>query len=629
MRILLVTFLFLGLAQSASAEDLSSLIAQAQEQRLAQDPQWLALLHFDETFPRGRLQSRSQSPEFFFAKFGPTDAEAELEATLRAYLESEKQGDDPPICRFPARYEWLTSQLPSLRKLSPKPTCKRLNDWYAALDPAVVTMIFPASFLNNPASAFGHTFIRLDQAKQTEETRLLAYAADYAALTHGEGALAYAAKGIFGGYNGFYSVAPFPKKVTKYSDLENRDIWEYALELTPAEVKLLTLHLWELRDIPFSYYYFDENCSYHILALLQVARPSLKLVQAFKTWVLPVDTIRELLTHDGIVQKTVFRPSAASKLRQRIAATSPEAQNVALRLVEQPKQSVAQNISGLEISKQAEALDLAYDFQTYQRIKRRDDSDESKRQAWELLTARSKLPPTPALPVPVPAVRPEQGHKTGLVSLAAGQSDGRWISELQVRPALHALSDPPPGYLPGSQIKFFDTLLRYTDTGNFSLQRVTAIDIFSLTPRDKFFHPLSWRVNLEGRRLQSDEKSNPFIASLSGGGGRSYQLSESVLGYGLIDAELQASNSFQDHYALGVGPHFGLIFTPNDWIGTELSVLAYKYPWGDSHNVLRASVSQRFSLSTNYALRFEAANEREFNQSSWLGILRLEAFFSP
>ena len=34
-------------------------------------------------------------------------------------------------------------------------------------------------------------------------------------------------------------------------------------------------HLWELQGIAFDYYYFDENCSWQLLGLLEVARPSL------------------------------------------------------------------------------------------------------------------------------------------------------------------------------------------------------------------------------------------------------------------------------------------------------------------------------------------------------------------
>src|SRR5262249_24351806 len=154
------------------------------------------------------------------------------------------------------------------KEIIAQPPCRALQKWYAALNPAGITVIFPTSFVNNPASTFGHTFLRIDQPGQTEETRPLPYTINYAAAVHGENALSYAVRGIFGGYDGFYSIAPYYKQITQYSDLENRDIWEYQLSHTDEEVRLLVLHLWEIKDIPFSYFYFDENCAYHIAALL-------------------------------------------------------------------------------------------------------------------------------------------------------------------------------------------------------------------------------------------------------------------------------------------------------------------------------------------------------------------------
>jgi hypothetical protein len=74
---------------------------------------------------------------------------------------------------------------------------------------------------------------------------------------------------------------PYYLKVREYSDLENRDIWEYELNLTPEEIDRLLMHAWELGPIHFDYYFFDENCAYHLLGLLEAARPDLTLTEGF------------------------------------------------------------------------------------------------------------------------------------------------------------------------------------------------------------------------------------------------------------------------------------------------------------------------------------------------------------
>ena len=68
---------------------------------------------------------------------------------------------------------------------------------------------------------------------------------------------------------------------------EHRDLWEYRLTLTPAELDRLVRHLWELLPTYYDYYFFDENCSYHLLALLEVARPGLRLTDRFHAWTIP------------------------------------------------------------------------------------------------------------------------------------------------------------------------------------------------------------------------------------------------------------------------------------------------------------------------------------------------------
>ena len=433
-------------------------VSSVQLKLLSEDTQWRALLHYDQLVSRISPNSRAAESDFFLSEAGKTDPRAELEATLRAMLSAEPLDDTHAICRFPARFLWLSKKSELTSLLFPKPACQRFRQWYDAISAQGITLIFPASFVNNPASAFGHTFLRLDHGSADDDTRLLDYAADFAAATHGENALLYAIKGIFGGFDGFFSVGPFYKKVEKYSDLENRDIWEYHLNLNRDEVSMLTYHLWELREKPFSYFYFDENCSYHILALLDVARPSLGLIQSMRLWVIPIDTIREIQGHPGLVDKVVFRASAATKLHGRIDQTASSAQTMALKAADYSQdldKSIEENSGSPE--NLASALDLGYDFLTYQRIRTRSDSVEEKQRAWKLLAARSSLPPAKALEYPVPVVRAENGHKTAMLSLGVGRSEDRGISEFVFRPAFHSLSDPLGGYLPGNQIKFFET----------------------------------------------------------------------------------------------------------------------------------------------------------------------------
>ena len=83
---------------------------------------------------------------------------------------------------------------------------------------------------------FGHTFLRIDQKGQTEQTRLLAYTINYAADVPSDAGLWYPIKGIFGGFKGFFSTPPYYLKVQEYRDIENRDMWEYRLTVLGSAV---------------------------------------------------------------------------------------------------------------------------------------------------------------------------------------------------------------------------------------------------------------------------------------------------------------------------------------------------------------------------------------------------------
>ena len=148
---------------------------------------------------------------------------------------------------------------------------------------------------------FGHTLLRVDQKGQTEQTRILAYTINYAAEVPPDVGISYAFKGLFGGYKGFFSTIPYYIKVQEYRDIENRDIWEYKLNLTDEQLHKLLMHAWELGNAYFDYFFFKENCSYHLLSLLEAANPDWHLTDQFVLWTVPADTVRLMTLQPGLV----------------------------------------------------------------------------------------------------------------------------------------------------------------------------------------------------------------------------------------------------------------------------------------------------------------------------------------
>ena len=210
-------------------------------------------------------------------------------------------------------------------RLPPLP-CERFHNWYHELNPQSITLVFPSAYMNNPSSMFGHTLLRIDQKGQTEQTRILAYTINYAADVPRDEGVSFAVKGIFGGYKGYFSTVPYYLKVREYRDIENRDIWEYRLNLTDDQVRRMLMHAWELGNAYFDYFFFKENCSYHLLSLLEVANPDWHLTDEFLIWTVPVDTIRLLTRQPGLVGEIVYRPARSTQIKQKREHLSQEEQ---------------------------------------------------------------------------------------------------------------------------------------------------------------------------------------------------------------------------------------------------------------------------------------------------------------
>ncbi|RZI89094.1 MAG: DUF4105 domain-containing protein, partial [Pseudomonas sp.] len=252
----------------------------ARLQQLAATPYWIALGHY-ETGKLGGWRSYVDDAKFFLAEDGGHHPDRELAATVQALYAPASLGDKHAQCVYPARTRWLREQL-DLQDL-PQPDCAEFRQWYQSVDPHSAVLIFPAAYLNSPSSMFGHTLLRIDQAKtRDDDTTLLSYAINFGAYIEGsDNSILYAWKGLAGGYPGLFALMPYQEKLSEYRSLENRDLWEYQLDLTPTETGRMVEHVWELKQVQFDYFFFDENCSYRLLELLQVARPGLDLTSQF------------------------------------------------------------------------------------------------------------------------------------------------------------------------------------------------------------------------------------------------------------------------------------------------------------------------------------------------------------
>lgn len=481
--------------------------------------------------------------------------------------------------------------------------------------------------MNNPASMFGHSLLRIDMGAPGERKDLLAYAINFAAETGRDGGVTFAWKGILGYYQGFFSIQPYYEMVKVYGDWESRDIWEYELNLSPEETERVLMHLWELRGVDFFYYFFDENCSYQLLSLLEVARPGLRLLDRIaRPWVIPVDTVRAVVAEEGLVATVHFRPSAATALRHEERHLSPSLQRLARLTADGRQDPASTELQSLSDTERAAVLTVAYDYLRHAYLAKRVPADESGRRARRLLIARSAVPVTgpQAPPIGTPSVRPDQGHRTARAAVGAGLSDGRFYLDIRLRPAFHDLMDPVGGYTRGAQINFLEIAGRlYPDEGDARLQELTVVDIVSLSPRDRFFKPISWKIRtgLISRVMPSAGRSRPaerHVWHTSGGAGIAFELWYRSLAYGFLEATADAGSAFRHGVAAGPGSTAGVYLGPgNDRWKSHLFAHVTHFALGDQTTAAHLGAEARLTLTPNTALQ-AAVTANRTGTREWL-----------
>ncbi len=604
----------------AQADALNELTQRAAELKLSDQPAWSKLLHYNHGSISGRLQSRIIYKDFFLAADGNTNPQAELDATIKAFLKADIiRNDQAAQCVYPARYALLKAQLDPQGQFFKDLPCERFHDWSAALNAHSLTLIFPSAFMNNPASMFGHTLLRMDQADLTEETRMLAYSVNFAATTQGENALLYAAKGVFGGYLGFFSVAPYYEKLKKYSDLESRDIWEYQLNFTPAEVDFLVKHLWELREVPFSYYYFDENCSFQLLGLFEAVRPTLEVTRHFRAHVLPVDTAKILLKEAGILKTTFYRPSISKRLKRRIAKSTEREQQAVLACTN----NCDLNFPELSSEERANTLDLLYDFTELRKFKKKGSVAEEEELLFKILTERSKLSfnqQTAPVLEETTVNDPARSHGSARIQLGAGIENEKFINDYEIRPAYHSILDPQSGFEPGAGIDFMNLGLRYQDSAGLRLQKFNLLKIDSLAARDAFFKPISWQFNTGWDRhyFTNSENKLQYLTSLAFG--ESWKLSDKILFSALPELGFAISEHYKNDQTLYPGLNFNFLF-PGDSQSARLNLKAYTDTAESSEIYYSAEMPVRFRLNEHYSFTLNSA----YHDQSALSYFTFEA----
>lgn len=668
-------------ASVGDARYADQLVTRALEQKLWESPYWWRLLHYAPAF-WGGVKSRMKADGFFLSPEGRHDPRAELEATLRSFFndplapgeEAPPELKEHPQCLFRDRYLWLREKLGAQanafdRQRLPEQPCPGFDEWRGRLNPASATLVFSSYYLHNPTSAFGHTLLRLNNGRYDSKARLLDWGINYSADQTTANALVYGLAGVFGGLPGRFSNIPYYLKVEEYSNIESRDLWEYDLNLDSAALDRMMAHLWTVGHFAFPYYFFDGNCSYMLLALLEAADPSLQLTSKLPGWAIPADTLRVVASQANLVRNVTFRPSLATRIlrrRERLSAEGDARFRELISMVNDAdaKQDAAISaVAGLQRGEAAAVIEAALEvlqfrrLETEREIRTRFNAEEpsqapetpysvrSRAFRQKLLIASSEIPRAAPESVTADAksqerMRPDAGHRSFQIHVGTGSASGSvpGVSHLSpfwqfgARFAFHDWNASPVGYPANAQIEMLGIQARYFSKRadrRFQLERIDWVNVRSITPWDPVFRKSSWQFRMTWepvRDLDCDScrqfrmgYGTGYAAEVGMGGMRN-----ALTAFALVGGELGIADSFGDRlnqrYRLSPGGSAGFRLMPAHWLSWAseaqafLAVLGRTGAYWALSSELRASFEPLFRSTFGSAFDLRIRGER---QSYW------------
>lgn len=628
------TFIFVVILHSLcfALPSTDSIFQLADAKKISNSRAWKKLLHIERNF-FGIPTTQIADSKFFLSNLPEFNTNDELRATLLAFqVPAEKMAQVIPhplknnsdvkitdhsqhaLCRFPARLKFLETELADAVDFwssLPKVTCTYQNIFLDSLSPKDISFVFSSYYADSPGSAFGHTFFRINRHSQQTKIKqeLLDFGIGFAANVTVTNPAAYALMGLFGGFTGAWTNLPYYYKVREYNNYEARDLWSYDLNLSPAEVEMFALHIWEVGAHSYNYFFFTQNCAYHMLTVLEAAAPRLHLIEHVPFYyIIPADSMKALFFEKDFVKSFDFRPSARKVFLERTKrldpAVLPDFEIFA------DTETLPASVAAMNDLQKALFLDAAIDLVDLRHpqldVKKNKELYLKKE---TLLTQRAQVNVvSPELHIPYdPEARPELSHGSSRLGLIYFEKLQLKTGLLNYRFALHEMQDPQTGMPKFSQLEFFNFEFEALPN-DLHFREMNLFKVFNLSPQNFFEKKASWGFEL-GIQNKSEycsrEDPDCYLSGFLAKYGTAIHLyNDDSVAWALATLNGRYGAALMESkYYLAPGFEFGLLYRFSD----QASVLA--------------TFGREFALSGPYQKNFHVEFRQTFFKTFSLGVL--------
>ena len=587
----------------------------AQTQNLSHHKVWLKLGHYetDLSSPSG-YTSAIHSDDFFHAPNGKISPQAELNETIRAMFTpaSIEDKNTHPQCQFPARYLWLKKNLLDTNILPIEASCPSYTEWTNDNSVESLSVIYATGYLGNPASFYGHTFLKFNSTKNTSS--FLDKTINYGAVVpDGESPVTYIFKGIFGGYIGGFSDVNFYFQNNNYGENELRDLWEYRLDLPPESARLIVAHSWEILRKEYTYFFFRKNCAYRMAELIELAE-GVNIIGSHAV-TFPQALIKSLnsssISDRPLVSSVKHHASRQTRLYEKYLTLSNNEQRLVHSIFNDHNKLYENDFHERSTESKQLILDTLMDYLQYVRSPEERKTDTTNPFYRQVLSERYKLPIGEASATKQHGFPPDKGRDPSLIQTAIthNSKSGNGTS-LSFRAAYYDVLDADNSHVRDSALTMGRIELHSTQKNEFELRDLTFIELESINaavtglPEDD---GSGWflKASLEPQNL---ECSSCLIMRGQAYYGQSRRLTPDILIGGYIGGQLQDSYQNSGHTRLAA-KLFSNLFTSKDY-SMRIVLDAIKPLDGKRSEQYRTTFQSRYRLSRNKDIRLSYQKDK-------------------
>ncbi|OHD13073.1 MAG: hypothetical protein A2Y41_03915 [Spirochaetes bacterium GWB1_36_13] len=568
--------------------------------KFAYSKEWLKLLHYKKNV-FSNYKSQIDSQFFFLSLEGKTNPYDELLQTINFF----NKNNENAYCRFPARYDLIKKKFNLDIKFSP---CQKLDKYINTTKTDSLSIAFSSYYIDSPVSIFGHTFTKLNSKK----SELFDYAINFFADVRNVNSIQYILGGLFGNFKGYYKLLPYHYKVREYNDYENRDIWLYRLKLSEEQIDFFLKHNWELMNSFYDYFFFTENCAYHVLSALEAAVPEYNLTDETKSIVLPVETLK-ILVNNNLVDRIDYNPSLRNIFLQSYSSLNDNEKKDFHEVVDNNK---FDRLDFIPIS----VLDSAIDYYNFKYPSfHLDQKDEKQNQIFLLKQNLSQIRSNKVKPDLyeknyTSLKYPHLIHNSNRFSIYFGRNSFQnFFIQPEFRFLFHDLNDSSQGYAVNATIEFMKISGQFLLSEkllfeNFYLNEFKFLKMLNYNDFSFYQKKISWGFDIGASRIldkRTDLKYGTFAPETALYFGLSkiffQNQDSSFLFFCFIRLDSSYSNYFiNNKVALGTGPEIGLKLS----LGENVNLLMFyrKLFFLDYQSYNKIEIISRFHLIQNFAI---------------------------